>query len=49
MVEPVIQQSVPIPESVQQQLDKEKKSTKIVADSKLVKDFLMELQIRSIP
>ena len=49
VVEPVIQQSVPIPESVQQQLDKEKKSTKIVADSKLVKDFLMELQIRSIP
>ena len=43
VVEPVIQQSVPIPESVQLQINKEKKSTKISADSKLVKDFLMEL------
>ena len=43
VVEPVIQQSVPIPESVQLQINKEKKSTKISADSKLVKDFLMGL------
>ena len=43
VVEPVIQQAVPIPESVQLQLNKEKRSTKIVADSNLVKEFLKRL------
>ncbi len=43
VVEPVIGQIVPIPVSVQLQLSKEKKSTKIAADSNLVKAFLQEL------
>ena len=42
VVEPVIQQKVPIPSIVQQQLDKEKISTKITADSNLLKDFLQQ-------
>ncbi|CAN5736433.1 threonine synthase [soil metagenome] len=41
VVEPVIGRSVPIPESVKEQLTKEKKSIKIAADSDLLKDFLM--------
>ena len=44
VVEPVIQQQVPIPASVQIQLDKEKKSTKIAADSNLVKVFLKKIK-----
>ena len=43
VVEPVIEQKVPVPESVQIQLNKEKRSLKIVADSKLVKEFLEKL------
>lgn len=43
VVEPVIQQKVPIPETVQVQLNKEKKSTKIAADSNLVKEFLKKI------
>lgn len=43
VVEPVIQQKVPVPASVQLQLDKEKKSTKIAVDSNLVKEFLKKL------
>ena len=40
VVETVIQQKVPIPESVRAQLVKEKKSLKIAADSNVLKDFL---------
>lgn len=43
VVEPVIQQQVPIPEPVKLQLNKEKKTTKIAVDSNLVKEFLKTL------
>jgi len=43
VVEPVIGQQVPIPASVQQQLNQEKRSIKITADSNLVKEFLLKL------
>jgi threonine synthase len=43
VVEPVINQPVPIPEIVQIQLGKEKKSIKIAADSNLVKEFLRRM------
>ncbi|MEO6404810.1 MAG: threonine synthase [Ferruginibacter sp.] len=43
MVEPVIKQKVPIPESVHDQLKKEKKSIKIMAEPKLLKEFLLTL------
>jgi threonine synthase len=43
VVEPVIQQKIPIPEPVQLQLSEEKKSTKIAAESLLVKEFLERL------
>jgi threonine synthase len=43
VVEPVIDQQVPIPEIVQMQLNKEKKSTKITVDSNLVKEFIRRL------
>jgi len=41
VVEPVIGRPVPIPGSVEVQLAKQKKSTKIAAESNLLKDFLM--------
>ncbi len=43
VVEPLIQQQVPIPESVQEQLKKEKKSIKIMPDSILLKEYLERL------
>ena len=43
VVEPVIQQQVPVPESVQKQLNKVKQSFKIAADSNLLKSFLKDL------
>ncbi len=43
VVEPVIGEVVPIPESVQQQLLLEKKSTKIAAEVDLLKGFLLSL------
>ena len=43
VVEPVIQQAVPIPEIVKDQLRKEKRSLKIAADTDLVKSFLKKL------
>ncbi|MBL0359243.1 MAG: threonine synthase [Chitinophagaceae bacterium] len=44
VVEPVINQSVPVPASVQQQMSAQKKSIKIEADSNLLKDFLYSMQ-----
>ncbi len=43
VVEPIIQQQVPIPGSVQQQLKKEKKSIKMAADARLLKEFLLNI------
>ena len=43
VVEPVIQQQVPVPESVQKQLNKPKQSFKMAADSNLLKSFLKDL------
>lgn len=43
VVEPVIGEAVPIPASVQQQLLLQKKSTKIAADTDLLKQFLLAL------
>lgn len=43
VVEPVTGQKVPIPQSVQQQLALEKKSTQIAADAGLLKSFLLAL------
>ena len=43
VVEPVINEAVPVPISVQQQLALPKKSTKIVADNDLLKHFLLAL------
>ncbi len=41
VVEPVIGQTVPVPESIQQQLQSEKKSTKIKVGGEELKSFLM--------
>jgi threonine synthase len=41
VIEPVIDQTVPIPESVAEQMKKEKVSVKIEADVKALKDFLV--------
>ncbi len=43
VVEPVIGEAVPIPETIQQQLTLEKKSHRIAADGGLLKDFLYTL------
>lgn len=43
VVEPVIGETVPVPLSVQQQMNAEKKSIKIEADSALLKDFLYSM------
>ncbi len=43
VVEPIIQQKVPIPVSVQEQLKKEKKSIKMVADARPLKEFLLTI------
>jgi threonine synthase len=43
VVEPVIGETVPVPLSVQQQMNAEKKSVKIEADSALLKDFLYSM------
>ena len=43
VVEPVIGEAVPIPEAIRQQLQLEKKSTKINADGDLLKSFLLGL------
>ncbi|MFT3681130.1 MAG: threonine synthase [Ferruginibacter sp.] len=43
VVEPVIGEAVPIPQTVQEQLKLEKKSTKINADSALLKAFLLAM------
>jgi threonine synthase len=43
VVEPIIGEAVPIPASVQQQLALQKKSTKINADTDLLKQFLLAL------
>ncbi|UAY53021.1 threonine synthase [Ferruginibacter albus] len=44
VVEPVIGEKVPVPQSVQEQIKKEKKSTKIKVDASELKAFLTELQ-----
>lgn len=41
VIEPVINQAVPIPEAVAEQMKKEKSSYKIEADAKALKDFLL--------
>ena len=43
VVEPVIGEAVPVPPSVQQQLLLQKKSTKIVASTDVLKQFLLTL------
>lgn len=43
VVEPIIEEAVPIPVTVQQQLQLEKKSTKIAAEVELLKQFLLSL------
>jgi threonine synthase len=43
VVEPVIGEAVPIPETIRQQLMLEKRSTKINADGELLKAFLLQL------
>jgi threonine synthase len=43
VVEPIINEAVPIPETVQLQLQKEKKSQKIKIDGKMLKDFLASI------
>ena len=43
VVEPVIGEAVPIPETIKQQLMLEKKSTKINADGELLKEFLLQM------
>ncbi|MEO7265032.1 MAG: threonine synthase [Ferruginibacter sp.] len=43
VVEPVIQRPVPIPESVQEQLKKEKKSIKMAAQNSALKEFLKNI------
>jgi threonine synthase len=43
VVEPIIKHQVPIPESIQEQLKKEKKSIKMPADASLLKEFLLIL------
>jgi threonine synthase len=43
VVEPVIQSKVPIPGSVKQQLEKEKQSHLIAADSDLLREFLQKM------
>ena len=42
VVEPVIGEAVPIPETIRHQLALEKKSTKIEGDAELLKAFLLE-------
>lgn len=43
VVEPIIDEKVPIPEAIQQQLLLEKKSVKIAADADLLKEFLFSI------
>ena len=43
VVEPVIGQTVEIPDTIKEQLTKEKKSTMIAVDSEELKNFLMRL------